>query len=126
MIMSHPLYGRVTPLQGFMLELAGVNGTNPQCELSDDEVIDQMRSSRRVLRRIVGHDFRYDLSAWHNFLICSEEFKEGYMFRYSWSSISRDMPKFIVDPNRSRLAIAAAALDKRDDRATARAEDRPR
>lgn len=59
--MSHPVFGRVTAMQGLMVGLAGFNSGDVGCQPPDTELLDEMRRCRTLLRKITGEDLGFDL-----------------------------------------------------------------
>ena len=70
---------------------------------SDDDRIHEMRQALKSLRKETGRDFGYDLEAWHNYLINSDEHREQYTFHYAWDAVKSKIVELISDPERSRL-----------------------
>ncbi len=101
--MTVPKYGRVTPLQADMLGLGGEVAHWPMGQTTDDQRTSQMIASRENLRALTGRDFGYDLAAWHDYLMNSEEHAEEYTFPYAWAAVQRKILDLFQDPNRIRL-----------------------
>jgi hypothetical protein len=101
--MTVPHYGRVTPIQSLVLGLGGEIIHVLVNQAPDEQRISKMKSSRELLCRLTGHDFGYDLAAWHHFLINSEAHSEQYTFPYAWKAVQRKILELIADPNRLRL-----------------------
>ena len=102
--MSVPGYGRITPLQGFVLGLGGEVIDLPFQTPTDEQRLAEMKASRKELRAHTSKDFGFDLAAWHNYLMQHPDFAKEYTFDYAWSGVSRKVKELIDDPNRIRLA----------------------
>jgi hypothetical protein len=99
-------FGNVTPIQMDMLRLAGY-GVDYQARRirlsrSDDERSKNMRAGRAGLRRATGHDFGFDLAAWHEFL-ASEEDESGYRHPYAFGGVASAIRRAIGNKRRLRL-----------------------
>ena len=97
-------YGRATPLQMDMLELGGEilspGGSEPA---SDDERLSVMKEARQMLTKQTGHDFGFDLAAWHQFLLNDAKLAEEYTFVYAWKAVKQRIDELLDDPDRLRL-----------------------
>jgi hypothetical protein len=96
-------YGRVTPLQAMMLGLGGEVLDWSTAQPTDKKRIREMKLSRKELREMTGQDFGYDLGAWHQYLLKSEEYAEEYTFRYSWKAVQKKINELMQDPKRLEL-----------------------
>ena len=105
--MTVPNYGRTTPLQSDMLALGGVLCGVPENQWSDEDRLQAMQHARESLRADTGEDFGYDISAWHQFLLQSENHKDEYMFHYAWRAVEPKVMELINDPDRQRLLAIA-------------------
>lgn len=109
--MTAPRYGRVTPLQMDMLGLGGEICRWYSAELPcDSDRVKEMMSSREALRQTTGCDFGFDLAAWHNHLLDSEQHSEEYTFPYAWHSVQPKIIELIDDPERLRLVRLAEGI----------------
>ena len=97
-------YGRVTPLQMFMLELGGEvvrrGGTVPP---TDRDRLGLMKEAHKLLTQLTGRDFGYDLAAWHHFLLNDDKLSEQYTFDYAWTAVQPRIEGLLDDPDRLRL-----------------------
>lgn len=100
--MSVPKYGRITPIQGDMLGLAGEILHLPDFKASDGQRISEMKESLDSLRETTDCDFGFDLARWDEYLQKSEHRKE-YMFPYAWKAVRPKIQELIKDPTRLRL-----------------------
>jgi hypothetical protein len=102
--MTVPGYGRVTPLQSDMLGLGGEICRWYSKDPPSDEIrMKAMISSRKILRKITGEDFGYDLLAWHDYLLANQKHSEQYTFTYAWSSVKPKIEELIHDARRQYL-----------------------
>jgi hypothetical protein len=110
--MTIPGFGRLTPIQIHMLELAGINlnchlygfdPSRPGTEaIPDDDRIQIMKRGRDSLMKATGEDFGYDLEAWRKFLVSHPEL--GYTHPYGSKATTRHVLSAIADPERRRLS----------------------
>jgi hypothetical protein len=109
--MTIPGFGRLTPIQMDMLELAGVNLNcrrygfdpfNPGAEeIPDADRMAIMERGRASLVERTGQDFGFDLVAWQDYLTAHPEL--GYTHPYG-SRVTREfVHAAIADPRRRRL-----------------------
>ncbi len=109
--MTIPGFGRVTPIQGAMLQLAGYNldplkygfdparpGSEP---IPDDDRKAIMEAGLLTLRATTGQDFGYDLTVWHSYLKSHPEF--GYTHPYAYRNTRELIQTALADPERRRL-----------------------
>jgi hypothetical protein len=88
--MSVPKYGRVTPLQMYMLGLGGeICRWHHQRLPTDEERMKEMRSSKDILKKMTGQDFGYELEIWHNRLANDQLHRDEYMHPYAWKAVSK-------------------------------------
>lgn len=106
--MSVPRFGRVTPLQGDVLNLGGIACGVPEDLMQDSDRVTAMQEARDSLRKETGEDFGFDLSKWHEFLVTSPKFSEEYTFHFAWKSVCKAVEERISDPERLRLAALAS------------------
>lgn len=107
--MTVPIFGRITVLQRDMLGLAGVLRTLPEIIPTEAERTQEMIRARANLKKITGRDFGYDLQAWHNFLLASDECREGYTFHYAWRGVRSRIEQAMKDAGRLSLAASLEA-----------------
>jgi hypothetical protein len=86
-----------------MLGLAG-ESCYPAPRQSEQQTLYGMQECRRLLCKLTGKDFGYNLQRWHQFLISSEPFREQYMFPYAWSAVEPRIHELIHSNERQRLA----------------------
>ena len=96
-------FGRVTPLQGALLQLGGEALFGGSEAPSDLERMDVMKEARDVLRQRTGKDFGFDLAGWHHFLLGNRELSKEYTFDYAWKGVKRRIEELLDDPGRLRL-----------------------
>jgi hypothetical protein len=96
-------FGRVTPLQGAMLELGGEALLRGREVPSDLERMDVMQEARDLLRQRTGMDFGFELAGWHYFLLGNQKLLEEYTFEYAWKGVKRRIEELLDDPERLRL-----------------------
>ena len=102
--MTDPRFGKVTPLQMCVLKLAGepCGGYDTDEEPTDTERVKLMNAGRDSLRQHTGVDLGYDLQAWHEFLLNSEEHRKEYTHRYAWSIVRRTVLELLAGEERLR------------------------
>lgn len=105
--MTLPRFGKIVPLQGDVLRLAGyVLSLDPHKDpvpKADDERIEIMQRGRAALVKRTGHDFGYDLARWIEFLETVEELREEFTHPYAHRTTRRWLQKAIADSDRERL-----------------------
>jgi hypothetical protein len=105
--MTLPRFGRIVPLQGRVLELAGyVLSRDPKADVvpeSDEERIRIMRRGRTALVKQTGRDFGYDLAAWVRFLEADADHHDGFTHPYAYRTTLRWIRDALADPDRQRL-----------------------
>lgn len=107
-------FGRITPLQGNVLCLAGLVLTQGGERRVPDEVrLRSMRAALGRLRRQTSADFGYCLARWHAFLQAREPFRQEYQHPYGWRTTSRRVEALIEDPERLRLVALLESEDPR-------------
>jgi hypothetical protein len=109
--MTIPGFGRLTPIQMDMLELAGFNldcrrygfhPFNPGAEaIPDADRIEIMKRGRASLVEQTGQDFGFDLEAWQRFLVAHPDL--GYTHPYGARVTKRSVRAAMADPERQRL-----------------------
>ena len=109
--MTIPGFGRVTPIQAAMLELAGYNldplkyGFDPARlavkEIPDEEREAIIRQGLSLLQETIGQDFGFDLSAWHECLKTRPELE--YRHPYGYQSTRRFIEAAVREAERERL-----------------------
>jgi hypothetical protein len=103
-VMTVRHYGRVTPLQMYMLDLGGEvvrwAGATPP---TDGDRQTAMKEARDILTRLTGRDFGYDLAAWHGFLLSDNNLSEEYQFDSAWKTVKKRIDQLLDDPDRVRL-----------------------
>ena len=108
--MTVPAFGRCTPVQIALLELAGYDLRRRGPTLVPDERgrITQMMNSRRELVRTTGQDFGYDLKAWREFLLAGGK-EHGYTHPYAFRSVEKAVQKVLNDAGFRRWVELASA-----------------
>ena len=101
--MTVPIYGRVTPIQGLMLGLAGEIFHTSGVVQTDESRLEQMRQSRAILTRLAGVDFGFDLPVWHERLLASEAHSGQYTHPYARKAVRPKIVSLLHDHDRLRL-----------------------
>ena len=105
--MTLPRFGRILPLQGDVLRLAGyVLSRSASVNVvpeSDEERIKIIRSGRTALMKRTGKDFGYDLEEWVQFLEMDLDHQDAFKHPYGYGSTMRWVRMAIDDANRIRL-----------------------
>lgn len=99
-------WGRITPVQGDMLKLAGHVlhvVIRPAGADADEARLQSMREGLKRLRTRTGKDFGYDLGRWHHLLLNLEGDEFGYCHPYAWEGVRPAIEEAIPDPDRLRL-----------------------
>jgi hypothetical protein len=109
--MTIPGFGRLTPIQMDMLELAGLNldcrryGFDPfnpgAAAIPDADRIEIMKRGRASLVEHTGQDFGFDLTAWQGYLVAHPDL--GYNHPYGSRVTKKYVRAAIADPERQRL-----------------------
>jgi hypothetical protein len=109
--MTIPGFGRLTPIQMDMLELAGINldcrrygfdPFNPGAEaVPDEDRIEIMKRGRASLAEQTGEDFGFDLEAWQTFLVAHPDF--GCTHPYGSRVTKKFVRAALADPEHQRL-----------------------
>jgi hypothetical protein len=102
--------GRITPVQGYILGLAGriLTRQGDSTEgASHNSRMNAMRYSRHRLCTQTGKDFGYDLQAWHEYLLTDAQYASAHVR----SSI---IAQFIADEDRLRLVKLMEAKERTD------------
>jgi hypothetical protein len=108
--MTIPRFGRITPLQGDMLELAGhVLSRQREADGTDEERMAAIEAGHAALVRRVGHDLGYDVRAWHERLLSDNAWREQYQHPYAWRGVREAVQRAFADPDRERLVTALLA-----------------
>ena len=100
--MTVPIYGRVTPIQALMLGLGGEVIHLLSTPLDDQRFV-EMKESRRLLEKLTGADFGYDLAQWHEFLLNGAKFRKQYTFSFAWHAVGPKIRELLQSADRSRL-----------------------
>ncbi len=104
--MTIPHWGRLTPVQIYMLSLAGhvipPPYDEPDIVAPDTERLRSMTEGREDLRRMTGKDFGFDLASWHDYLI-EDEGDWGYTHPYGWRQTRQAVEAAMHSPDRLRL-----------------------
>lgn len=97
--MTIPNWGKLTPTQAAMINLAGH---------AFEEPTDDPEKKRRAiaygrweLREITGKDFGFDLGKWHEYLLINDRL--GYCHSYGWQRIGPAIQTAIKDSERQQL-----------------------
>jgi hypothetical protein len=86
-----------------MLGLGGelIDALHPQP--TDDERIREMKECRDLLQKLTKRDFGFDLAAWHEYLLRSEEHADQYTHPYAWNAVRPKIAQLIESKDRIRL-----------------------
>src|SRR5689334_11941174 len=87
---------KVTPLQGYMLDLSGL-------DLSGADEADYARRltvARSLSVKETGADFGFDIEKWHNYLISDERLCPEYSWGYVAEGIQRSILSMASDQHR--------------------------
>jgi hypothetical protein len=108
--MTIPAFGRCTPVQIAMLELAGYDLGVPKRTFVHDveERLAGMREGRGSLVLLTGQDYGFDLRNWRGYLLTSGE-DLGYTHPYAFRSVDRAVEHALADAGFSRLVELAGA-----------------
>jgi hypothetical protein len=105
--MTEPRFGRVTPVQCDMLQLAGeVLFRWSQDAPTDEEHIAAIEKGHEMLVARLGHDLGYDLRAWHELLCSNLQLRRSYQHPYAWNNVREAIERAFSDPNRERWVAA--------------------
>lgn len=97
-------FGRITPLQGEMLQFAGyVLSRQPRGNVADDERVAAIEAGHAALVGRVGRDLGYELRAWHQLLSSDRELRSQYQHPYAWHSVRAAVERALTDSARERL-----------------------
>ena len=97
-------YGRVTPLQLYMLSLGGdILSWGRTTPPTDRDRLNLMKEAHEQLTQHTGRDFGYDLVAWHHVLLDDDALSEEYTFDYAWKAVKRRIDVLLDDSDRLRL-----------------------
>ncbi len=109
-------FGKIMPLHGYMLNLAGlhVGRSRRQPESDDLEIMKRMVGGYNSLVRTTGQDFGFDLARWQEFLTkdAPRDIQQHYRHPYGYAGTRAHVENAIHDPTRIRLA---AILDQNED-----------
>lgn len=100
--MSLPRFGRVTPFQAKMLQLAGLVSGSVDHQSDDDKIL-AIRKARAGLCQSTGHDFGYVLRDWHDYLMADARYKYVVGTEIVALTIHDDILKMEEDAERQRL-----------------------
>ncbi len=116
--MTMKSFGRIIPLQGFMLGLAGY-GPSKQDGVrdlvqgqNDDEKINAIFENRSRLVKLTGVDFGFSLKEWHDHLLSVERLKRSYTHPYGWKGVEKAILAEIANPDRERLEALAEEMEQ--------------
>jgi hypothetical protein len=114
--MTLPQFGKLVPLQGDVLEVAGyVLSRDAEADVvpaSDEERIRIMRTGRAALVQRTGQDFGYDLAKWVEFLESDEELREEFTHPYAYRSTLKWLREAMADLDRQRLVSLIEQADE--------------
>ncbi|HXD10446.1 MAG TPA: hypothetical protein VN653_10315, partial [Anaerolineales bacterium] len=104
-------FGRTTLSQMLMLALAGIDDSinRVEIELSDEEKMNRMALGRKLLQKMTGMDFGFDLTIWRNFFMTNDEYE--YKHPYAFENVDKAIQLAILDTNRKQI------IDMREKRA---------
>lgn len=105
--MTVPRFGRITPLQGDMLQFAGhVLSHQAEADITDEQRIAALKAGHAALVTRVGRDLGYELLAWHALLSSDRKLRGEYQHPYAWRSVRAAVERALADPTRERLLTA--------------------
>lgn len=105
--MTIPRFGRITPVQGRMLQLAGhvlVRGWDG--DVTDEQRLAAIEEGHAALVARIGRDLGYELGAWHEQLLSDPNLRGEYRHVYAWRRVFAAVEAALADPNRDRLVAA--------------------
>lgn len=95
-------YGKVLPLQLYMLSLGGdIVSWGGRVPPTDRDRLKLMKGGRGLLKMLTKRDFGYDLAAWHQFLLNDREHSKEYTYRSK--AVKQRINELYDDPERLRL-----------------------
>ena len=105
--MTVPRFGRITPIQGHLLGLAGFQLSRAGARIPEDdsELADTMRDALRELRRLCAADFGCNLVAWREYLMCPEAKHLGYAREPGFGELDEAIIAAASDSRRKRVVI---------------------
>lgn len=114
--MTMKSFGKVAPLQMWVLMLAGYGITRMQgasdmvLPKDDDLIIKNIIEGKNNLIKYTDQDFGVSLKLWHEYLLSDEKYRSKYTYSHSWKGMSKAILAEINNPDRSRLeALAESA-----------------
>src|SRR4051794_7502050 len=102
-------FGRITPLQGTMLRLAGYRVGRPgqHHRSTDGETVDAMYEALASLKKQTGLDHGFDLQRWHEALLADPSLKLGYTHAYGWATTLESIQEALAGDRFTRLVALA-------------------
>lgn len=96
-------FGRITPVQGYMLWLLGyvLSKNHSSRDIPDGERLALMRRGRAALVRYSGKDHGYDAAAWHHHLTRNAD--PGYLHPYGYAGVHSAVQEAAQDRRRTAL-----------------------
>jgi len=111
-------FGRIVPLQGFMLGLAGYgpskqDGVRDLVQSQNDaEKISAILENHSRLVKLIGADLGFSLKEWHRHLLSDEKLMRSYTHPYGWENVEKAILAEISNPDRERLEALAEEMAK--------------
>jgi len=100
-------FGRITPVQGDMLQLAGnVLSRQSDVDVTDEQRIAAIEAGQAALVARVGRDLGYELGPWHELLSSDHELRGEYQHSYGWRGVRAAIERALLDPRRENLLAA--------------------
>ncbi len=114
--MTMKSFGRIVPLQGDMLCLAGYGNIAGDgfrdIAYGDTEaaIVKNIREGSKILCKFTGKNFSFSLSDWHEYLLSDEKLKKSYTHPYGWNGVKKAILAEIANPDRARLEALAEEM----------------
>jgi hypothetical protein len=104
-------YGRTTPLQSYMLALAGVVTHLEPEETTDEDRSEAIQSGLSKLRKWTGEDYGIDLGKWHLYLLGDVRYRGDYTSSEAWEPVRKSVEASLTNPAYQRLVEKVAGVD---------------
>src|SRR6188472_2990794 len=94
-------FGRITPVQGEMLQFAGHVLSRPSAvDVTDEQRIAAIEAGHAALVARVGRDLGYELGPWHELLSSDDALRLEYRHSYGWRGVRAAIESARRDPRR--------------------------
>ena len=105
--MTIPRFGRITPIQGCLLGLAGFQLARTGARIPEDDaaLADTMRRALAELRGLSAADFGWDLIAWREYLMSPQAQHLGYSHDAGFHQVDDAIIAAASDPRRKRIVL---------------------